>query len=182
MKRITPLMLLLVALSVAACGGKTLDTSNVEKDIKKIASEGGVATEVKCPDEVTDVKKGKTYECTITYAGNEKNKQTVEMKIAANDESEFANQKAVQDEGLIRQIVAQSDEDPATVCEHLEESILEQLGGDDCPTKAAEEDDGKPTDIKSIEIQGDSATMVTSESTTTFERDTEGGWIVTAIE
>jgi hypothetical protein len=183
MKRITPLLLLLLAaLSVAACGGKTLDTANVEKDIQKLASEGGVETKAECPDEVEDVKKGKTYECTITYAGNETNKQTVEMKIGDNDESEFADEKAVQDEGLIRQIVAQSDEDPATVCEQLSEEVLEQAGGEDCATQAAEEDDGKPTVVKTIEVEGDTATMTTDESTTTFERAEDGTWVITAIE
>ena len=184
MKRFIPLLLLsLAAFALAACGGKTLDTSNVEKDIQKLASEQGVETEVECPDEVEDVKEGKTYDCTITYAKNESNKQTVNMKVGKNDESEFVNQKAVQDEGLIRQIVAQSDADPTSICEHIGDELLEQVGGEEgCPQQAREGDDGKPTQIESIEIEGDTATMKTDQSTTTFERDESGGWIATSIE
>ncbi|HEX8743997.1 MAG TPA: DUF4333 domain-containing protein [Thermoleophilaceae bacterium] len=181
MKRATPL-LLLVAVALAACGGKTLDTKNVEKDIQKLASQDGVETAVECPEEVSDADKGKTYECEITYAGNENNKQTVEMKIGDNDESEFVDQQAATDEGSIRQIVAESDANPASVCEHLSEDLLEQLGGDDCPTQAEEQDDGKPDNIKSIEVEGDTATMVTDQSTTTFERSEDGSWVATAIE
>lgn len=183
MKRLTPfLLLLLVSLGVAACGGKTLDTTQVEKDIQKVSSQGGVKTAVECPEEVSDVEEGKTYECEITYDGNENNKQTAEMKIAANDESEFVNQEALSDEVAIRAIVAQSDADPATVCERVSEEVLEALGGDDCPTKAAEEADEEPTVIESIKVEGDTATMKTDKSTTTFERSEDGSWIVTAIE
>ena len=175
-------LVLLVALTVAACGGKTLDTANVEKDLQEVANESGAKTTAECPEEVSDAEEGKTYECTITYGDNENNKQDVEMKITANDESDFVNQEATTDEAAIRGIVAQSDEDPATACEHLSEELLEQLGGDDCPATAQEQDDGKPANIKSIEIEGDTATMVTDESTTTFERDESGAWVATAIE
>jgi hypothetical protein len=185
MKRTVPLLFLIsAALTVAACGdsGKTLDTGQVEKDLKQITADAGVEATAECPDEVKDIKKGTTYECTLTYAGNQNNKQTVQMKVGDNDESEFADQEATSDEVAIRGIVAQSDEDPATVCEHVGEDLLEQLGGEDCPTAAAEQDDGKPTVIKSIDVQGDTATMVTDESTTTFERDEEGAWVATTIE
>jgi hypothetical protein len=185
MKRTVPLMFLIsAALTVTACGdsGKTLDTANVEKDLNKIAADAGVDATAKCPDEVKDIKKGTTYECTLTYSGNESNKQTVQMKVGDNDESTFANEDAASSELAIRGIVAQSDEDPATVCEHVSDDILEQLGGEDCPTAAAEQDDGKPTVIKSIDVQGATATMVTDESTTTFEQDEQGAWVATAIE
>ncbi len=186
MRRLTPLLLLIAALALAACGGKTLDTENVEKDIQKIASTDGVETTVECPDEVEDVEEGKTYECTITYAGNETNKQTTEMKIAANDESEFVDEKKVQDEGLIRQIIAQTDEDPAALCEHLSEELeaqlLEDAGAEDCAEAAAAGDDGKPANIKSVTVQGDSATVVSDKSTSTFERAEDGSWIVTAVQ
>jgi hypothetical protein len=184
MKRITPLLLLAAALAVVACGGKTLDTKNVEKDLVEVSSsgEGAAKTEAECPSEVEDVKEGKTYECEITYDGNENNKQKVEMKIAANDESEFVNQKAVEDEIIIRQTVAQVDAKPELICEQVSEEILEQLGGEECPQRAQEESDGKPAEIKSIEIEGDTATMVTGEGTTTFERAEGGGWVVTAVE
>ena len=66
MKRVVQVALIAAALAVAACGGKTLDTENVEKDIQQIASEDGVETAVECPDEVNDVEKGTEYECTIT--------------------------------------------------------------------------------------------------------------------
>ncbi len=183
MKRTISLLLLATAaLAVAACGGKTLDTTNVEKDLVEVSSQDGVKTAAECPEEVSDAEEGKTYECEITYAGNENNKQKVQMKIAANDESEFVDQKAVQDEGLIRQTVAQVDENPAQICEEVSEEILEQLGGEECPQRAEEENDGKPAVIKSIKIEGDTATMVTEDSTTTFERAQEGGWVVTAVE
>ena len=186
MKRLIPLLLLAAALALAACGGKTLDTSNVEKDIQQLASEDGVETKVECPAEVEDVEKGTTYECEITYAGNENNKQTVEMRVGDNDESEFVDQQKVQDEGLIRTIVAQSDADPASACEHLSEelqqTLTEQAGASDCAEAAEAEADEKPANIKSIEIKGDTATMVTDETTTTFERDEAGGWVATAIE
>ena len=182
MKHLISALLLAAALTVAACGGKTLDTSNVEKDIQEVASQDGVETAVECPSEVSDVEEGKTYECTITYAGNENNKQTVQMKIAANDESEFVNQKAVEDEGQIRQLVAQVDENPAVICENVTEEILEQLGGEDCPAQAEANADEEPADIKSLKIEGDTATMVSSQSTTTFERAEGGGGVVTAVE
>jgi hypothetical protein len=184
MKRILPLLFLLTAaLGIAACGGggKTLDTTQVEKDIQGIAKGAGVEAEAKCPDEVEDIKKGTTYDCTITYGGNENNKQTVQMKVGDNDESEFANQEAASDELAIRGIVAQDDANPGVVCEHVSEEILEQLGGEDCPANAQEQDDGKPTVIKSVKVDGDTATMVTDESTTTFERDEQGAWVVTAV-
>jgi hypothetical protein len=185
MKRTVPLLFLIsAALTVAACGdsGKTLDTAQVEKDLKQITADAGVEASAQCPDEVKDIKKGTTYDCTITYAGNENNKQTVQMKVGDNDESEFANEDKASSEVAIRGIVAQSDKDPATVCEHVSEDILEQLGGDDCPTAAAEQDDGKPTVIKSLDVQGGTATMVTDESTTTFEQDEQGAWVATTIE
>ena len=183
MRRILPLPLVVAAaLFVAACGGKTLDTAQVEKDIKQITDATGVETTVECPDEVNDIKKGTTYECTITYAGNDSNKQTVQMKVGDNDESEFADQEAASDEVAIRGIVAQSDKDPATACEHLSEDLLAQLGGDDCATQAQEQDDGEPTAIKSLKVDGDTATMVADDQTTTFERDESGGWIATDIQ
>ena len=186
MKRLTPLLLLITALALAACGGKTLDTANVEKDIQKIASTDGVETKVECPDEVEDVEEGTTYECTITYAGNENNKQTTEMKVGANDESEFVDEKAVQDEGLIRQLVAQTDEDPTAICEvlseELEQALLEEAGTDDCAEAATASDDGKPAVIKSVEVEGDTATVVSDKSTSTLERAEDGSWIITAIE
>jgi hypothetical protein len=185
MKRTLPLLLLVgAALTATACGdsGKTLDTAQVEKDIQKVADATGVKSSATCPDEVKDIKEGTTYECTVTYAGNENNKQKTQMKVGKNDESEFVNQEAVSNEAAIRGIVAQSDEDPASVCDHLSDDILEQLGGDDCPTQAADQDDGKPTVIKSIKLEGASATMVTDESTTTFEQDDSGAWVATAIE
>ena len=183
MKRTLPLLLLITAAVLVACGGgKTLDTTQVEKDINEIAAATGVEAKSECPDEVEDIKKGTKYECTVVYAGNQNNKQTVNMTVGDNDESEFVDQEATSDEVAIRGIVAQSDEDPATVCEHLSEEVLEQLGGEDCPTQAAEADDGKPTVIKSIKVEGDAATMTTDQSTTTFERSEDGSFIVTAIQ
>ena len=183
MKRTVPLLFLItVGLTACGGGGKNLDTTQVEKDIKQAATAAGVDATAECPDEVKDIKKGTTYECTVTYAGNQNNKQTVQMRVGDNDESEFVDEEATTDELAIRGIVAQSDKDPATVCDHLSADVFEQLGGDDCPTQAAEGDDGKPTVIKSIELDGDTATMTTDESTSTFERSEDGSWIVTAIE
>jgi hypothetical protein len=186
MKRTIPLLVLVsAALTVAACGdsGKTLDTTQVEKDIQGLTADAGVKATAECPDEVKDIKKGTTYECTIIYSGNQNNKQTVQMKVGDNDESEFANQEAVSSEVAIRGIVAQSDEDPASACDHLSDDVLEQLGGaEECPTQAEQSDDGKPTVIKSLKVEGGTATMVTDESTTTFEQDDQGAWVATAIE
>lgn len=183
MKRITPLLLLAAAFAVVACGGKTLDTANVEKDLVEVSSSGGgVKTAAECPDEVSDVEEGKTYECDITYADNENNKQTVEMKIAANDESEFVDQKAAQDEIQIRQLIAQTDAEPAATCEVLSEELLEEAGGEDCPTQIAEEADPEPSKIESVEVEGDTATVVSDKSTTTLERAEGGGWVITAVE
>jgi hypothetical protein len=185
MKRTVPLLFAIAAaLFVAACGGKTLDTAQVETDIQKIVKDGAsVESKAECPDEVKDIKKGKTYDCTITYAGNEGNKQTVQMKVGDNDESEFADQQTASDEIAIRGIVAQSDADPTTACEHLSEDLLEQLGGEEgCPDQATEGDDGKPDVIKSLKVDGDTATMVTDQSTTTFERDEQGAWVATDIQ
>jgi hypothetical protein len=148
MKRTVPLLFLMAAaLTATACGGgKTLDTAQVEKDLKQVASATGVEASAECPSE-----------------------------------SEFVDQKATSSEAAIRGIVAQSDKDPATVCDHVSEDALAQLGGDDCPTKAAESDDGKPTVVKSVALEGDSATLTTDDGSSTFERSEDGSWIVTAF-
>lgn len=185
MNRLIPsLFLVFAALTFAACGEdeKVLDTKNVEQDVQALASEDGVETAVECPEEVKDAKEGKTYECTITYAGNENNQQTVQMKIGSNDESEFANQQLAQDEGTIRTIIAQSDEEPASICEHVSDEVLEQLGGGDCATQAEENADEAPAIIESVEVSGDTATVVSDKATSTLERDEQGSWVITAVE
>lgn len=185
MKRIVPLTFLITAaLTVAACGdsGKTLDTTQVEKDITQVASAGGAEAKAECPDEVKDIKKGTQYECTITYQGNDKNKQTVQMQVGDNDESEFVNQEAASDEAAIRSIVALTEKDPAAICDHLSQDVLDQLGGDDCAQQATDSDDGKPADIKSVKVNGDEATLVSSESTVSFGKDESGAWVITQVQ
>lgn len=185
MKRYIPtLFLVLAAFTFAACGEeqKVLETENVEKDIQKIASENGVETKAECPEEVEDANEGKTYECTITYAGNENNQQTVQMKIGTNDESEFVDQRLANDEGTIRTIVAQTDAEPAKICENVTEEILEQLGGEDCPAEAEANADEEPAVIESVTVEGDTATVVSDKSTSTLERAEGGGWVITAVE
>ena len=104
------------------------------------------------------------------------------MKVGDDDESEFADQEKVQDEGTIRQLIAQTDENPARFCEIVSEEVLEQLGGDDCAAQAEANADDTPANIKSVTVQGDSATVVSDKSTTTLERDESGGWTITAVE
>ena len=72
----------------------------------------------------------------------ENNKQTVQMQVGDNDESEFVDQEAASNEAAIRSIVALTEKDPAALCEHVSEDVLEQLGGDDCAQNATESDDG----------------------------------------
>jgi hypothetical protein len=186
MKRLIPLFLLAAALTLAACGGKTLDTKNVESDIKEIADEGGAKTEAKCPDEVEDVEDGTKYECEIVFAGNENNTQKVEMKVNSNDESEFVDQKAATDEIAIRSIIATSDEDPASLCDHmspeLQEALATDAGESDCAAAAEASADEEPANIKSVKISGDTATVVSDKSTSTLERSEDGSWVLTAVE
>ena len=97
-------------------GGKNLDTAKVEQDLRSHA-DAGVESKAECPDEVEDIK-SQTYECAH-LRGQREQQAVVQMKIGDNDESVFANEDAASGELAIRGIVAQSDEDPATVCEHL---------------------------------------------------------------
>jgi hypothetical protein len=185
MKRLIPLFLLAAALALAACGGKTLDTKNVETDIKEIADQGGASTAAKCPDEVEDVEEGTTYECDIVFGGNENNTQKVEMKVNADDESEFVNQEAATDEIAIRSIIATTDEDPGSICDHMSPELreaAEEDTGEDCKTAAENSGDDAPANIKSVKISGDTATVVSDKSTTTLERSQDGSWVLTAIE
>jgi hypothetical protein len=185
MKRLIPLFLLAAALGLAACGGKTLDTKNVESDIKEIADQGGAETEPKCPDEVEDVEDGTTYECDIVFAGNENNTMKVEMKVNADDESEFVDQKVATDEIAIRSIIATTDEDPAKICDHMSPELkaaAEADAGDECEAAAASQAEEEPANIKSVKVNGDTATVVSDKSTSTLERSDDGAWVITAIE
>lgn len=185
MKRVIPLFLLAAAFALAACGGKTLDTANVEKDLNEVSSQGGAKTEAKCPDEVEDVEEGTEYECDITFGGNENNVQKVEMKVGSNDESEFVNQEAATDEIAIRSIIATTDEDPAKICDHMSPELKEAAeadAGEDCETAAASGAEEEPANIKSVTVKGDTATVVSDKSTSTLERGDDGAWVLTAIE
>ena len=67
-------------LGLAACGEKTLDTGDAERQIADKLDElrNVRPKEVSCPDEMK-AKKGQRYRCTITAPNGEKIGATVEM-------------------------------------------------------------------------------------------------------
>ena len=66
------LVALALAVSLAACGDKTLDTADAEDEISDKLQEQGrpKPDKVECPDDMT-AKKGKTYTCKLTAGDDE---------------------------------------------------------------------------------------------------------------
>ena len=79
-RRAAALALAAAAVGLAACGEKTLDTGDAEKQIadKLVELRNVRPKEVSCPDEMK-AKKGERYRCTITAPNGEKIGATVEM-------------------------------------------------------------------------------------------------------
>ncbi|MCW3041785.1 MAG: hypothetical protein JWM31_3690 [Solirubrobacterales bacterium] len=89
------------------------------------------------------------------------------------------------DKDKIESIVKDGAKDPTTVCDHLEATVLKQLGGPaGCKKQAKTADDGdKKADIDSIDIKGDKATakITTSKGKQTISFIKKNGdWLVTA--
>ena len=74
-------------LGLAACGEKTLDTGDAERQIADKLDElrNVRPKEVSCPDDMK-AKKGETYRCTITAPNGEQIGATVEM---TDDDGKF---------------------------------------------------------------------------------------------
>ena len=63
-------------------------------------------------------------------------------------------------EDEIRTIVEQRDRDPASICDHMTAELLESVGGaESCRQLAAAEDNQDTSEIESIEVEGDDATV-----------------------
>jgi hypothetical protein len=72
----------LSAVPLAGCGTKTLDTSQIETQLKqKIGTQTPVKS-VSCPDSV-DAKKGDTFNCTLTAASG----HTYTLKVLQTDDN-----------------------------------------------------------------------------------------------
>ena len=78
---------LAAALAVSACGEKTLNTDDAEKQIADGVEEkqGYKPTKVECPDDMK-AEKDERYECTITAPGGDEVKTTLVM---LDDEGRF---------------------------------------------------------------------------------------------
>lgn len=72
-----------LALLIAACGTKTIDTGKAESEIGKGVAQqtGAKSVKVDCPDDV-DAKKGDTFDCDLTAAGGQKAK----IKVTQQDD------------------------------------------------------------------------------------------------
>ncbi len=82
-------------------------------------------------------------------------------------------------------IIATTDEDPASICDHMTPELreaAEEEAGEDCETAAEKTADEEPANIKSVEVKGDTATVVSDKSRATLERSQEGAWLLSAIE
>ena len=71
-RAVTAAVLACGALGLTACGTKTVETGDVEKEIStKLEEQQGVKPDkVECPEDM-EAKKGKKYTCTLTAEGQE---------------------------------------------------------------------------------------------------------------
>lgn len=87
------------------------------------------------------------------------------------------------DEDKVTKIIKDVNSNPASVCDHLEDSALKQLGGKDGCAKAAK---GAPRDtstkVDDVTIDGDAATVKITDKTgpsTINLKKVDGDWKVT---
>ena len=81
----------LSAVALGACGTKTIDSGDLEKELKsQIGEQGGKVKSAKCPDDI-EAKKGKKFNCTVTPQTGQPVKVQVTLK---NDDGGFTAQLA----------------------------------------------------------------------------------------
>ena len=85
--RTSLLIALIAALTLAACGDKTLDTGDAEKKIAEGVEEqqNYEPEKVECPDDMK-AEEGETYECKVTAPGGKEATATITM---VDDEGRF---------------------------------------------------------------------------------------------
>lgn len=88
------------------------------------------------------------------------------------------------DKDKITKIIKDGGKDPATICDHLDPTLVKQLGGlAGCKKAAKAADNGdKSVDIKSVDVKGDAATAkikgASGDQTISFIKKS-GDWVVT---
>jgi hypothetical protein len=88
------------------------------------------------------------------------------------------------DKDQITKIIKDGGKDPATICDHLDPTLVKQLGGPaGCKKAAKSADNGdKNVDIKSVDVKGDAATAkikgASGDQTISFTKKS-GDWVVT---
>jgi len=88
------------------------------------------------------------------------------------------------DEDAIRGIIDERRSNPASICEHMTKSLLEQVGGAENCRQLAEGDDNvdPDTEIDGIDVEGDRATVrmagADGDQTIAFRRE-DGEWRLT---
>lgn len=87
------------------------------------------------------------------------------------------------DKDTLTKIIKDGNSKPATVCDHLTDALLEQIGGaEGCKQAAAQQKPDDSTDITSLEIDGDKATAKVKDddgdNTIQFVKQ-DGEWKVT---
>lgn len=78
----------LVSAIGAGCGGKVIDTAKTEAALEQDLEEQGgkKISAVDCPSDVS-VEPGATFECTVSYAGGEREVATLEIRNSDADVS-----------------------------------------------------------------------------------------------
>ena len=92
------------------------------------------------------------------------------------------------DEDQIRAAISDVADDPATICEHMGQELSDLIGGEEQCKELADEagasDESTDVDVKSVEIDGDTATATVSteedgEEEVSFAKE-DGEWVFTS--
>jgi hypothetical protein len=88
MTRVLLVPIAVLAVAVAGCGEKKLNTSDLESKLKdQLGQSAGVEPkDVQCPDDIT-VKRGKKFDCTLTAPNGDQVKVNVTL---TNDNGGFS--------------------------------------------------------------------------------------------
>ncbi len=90
------------------------------------------------------------------------------------------------DKDKLTSIIKEGGKNPATICDHLEASLLKQLGGKDGCVKASKAEKGDDsTEIDSLKVTGDTAVAAVHDKkgkTTINFKKVDGDWKVAASQ
>jgi hypothetical protein len=90
------------------------------------------------------------------------------------------------DKDKLTSIINDGGKNPSTICDHLEASLLKQLGGKDGCVKASKSEKGDDkTKIDSLDVTGDTAVAKVHDDngkTTINFKKVDGDWKVTASQ